>query len=219
MTRGTDEPVAVVGEPRRVRAALSPIRQRILRELAAPDSAAGLARRLGLSRQKVNYHLRELEKGGFVELAEERKRRGCTERILRVTARAFVVDPQILGRAPAGARERDRFSSAWLVRVAADLLRDVAVLRERARAAGKRLLTASLEADVELASRADFHAFHSELAVLVGELANRYRRKGGSRRRRYRLSLGLRPVITKTEQEARAEAEESRGRGKPRGGT
>jgi DNA-binding transcriptional ArsR family regulator len=60
--------------------ALDPIRSRILSELAQPASAAGLAVRLGLARQKVNYHLRELEKSGLVRIAEKRKWGGLTER-------------------------------------------------------------------------------------------------------------------------------------------
>src|SRR5262245_55061078 len=112
------ESVAVVDEPHRLATALSPIRSRLLAALSVPDSAAGLARRLGLPRQKANYHLRELEKGGFVTLCEERQRRGCTERILRVTARTFVIDPKVLPDAPPDGRSADRLSSAWLLHAA-----------------------------------------------------------------------------------------------------
>src|SRR5437764_14580342 len=67
--------------------ALSPFRLRLLTGLQEPESASGLARRLGLPRQQVNYHLRELERAGFIEMAESRQRRGCTERIMRLTSR------------------------------------------------------------------------------------------------------------------------------------
>ena len=40
-------------------AALHPLRLEILRELAEPESAAGLARRIGMPRQQVNYHIRQ----------------------------------------------------------------------------------------------------------------------------------------------------------------
>ncbi|KAB2955835.1 MAG: winged helix-turn-helix transcriptional regulator, partial [Thermoanaerobaculia bacterium] len=62
-----------------------------------PATAAGLARRLGLPRQRVNYHLRELEKAGLVELVEERRRGNCVERLVRATARAFLLGPEALG--------------------------------------------------------------------------------------------------------------------------
>ena len=38
-----------------------------MRALDQPDSAAGLARRLGVPRQKLNYHLRLLEDDGLVD--------------------------------------------------------------------------------------------------------------------------------------------------------
>ena len=53
-----------------------------------PASATEVAARLGESRQRVNYHVRALERGGLVELVEERARRGCTERVVRATADA-----------------------------------------------------------------------------------------------------------------------------------
>ena len=53
---------------------MDPLRARILSELTTePRSAATLAQRVGLSRQKVNYHLRELERHELVELVEERR--------------------------------------------------------------------------------------------------------------------------------------------------
>ena len=53
-------------------ASLDPMRARLLAELAEPGSATMLAARVGLPRQKVNYHLRTLERHGLVELVEER---------------------------------------------------------------------------------------------------------------------------------------------------
>jgi len=44
---------------------LRPLRTRILGMLAEPQSAAGIARRLDVARQKVGYHLKELEKQGW----------------------------------------------------------------------------------------------------------------------------------------------------------
>src|SRR5687767_7622487 len=76
---------------------LSPLRMNILEELKEPGSATTLADRMGMPRQKLNYHLRELEREGFLELVEERPRRGCVERYLKATSRAFVVNPGLLG--------------------------------------------------------------------------------------------------------------------------
>jgi len=74
-------------------AALDPVRARLLGELAVPASAAGLAARVGIARQKVNYHLKALEARGLVELSEERRHGGITDRVLQASAASYVVSP------------------------------------------------------------------------------------------------------------------------------
>lgn len=64
--------VTVIDDPAAAEASLDPIRARLLAELAEPGSASTLAARVGLTRQKANYHLRALERHGLVELLEER---------------------------------------------------------------------------------------------------------------------------------------------------
>jgi hypothetical protein len=44
-------------DPAAATVALEPVRSQLLAELSAPASAASLAARLGIARQKVNYHL------------------------------------------------------------------------------------------------------------------------------------------------------------------
>jgi len=121
--------VEVLTDASRLAAALSPVRMRVLKEMQEPQSATTLSPRLGLSRQTLNYHLRELEREGFLELVEERPRRGCVERMLKVASRAFVVNPALLGALSDDPDQaRDRFSSAFLVATATRLIRDVALL-------------------------------------------------------------------------------------------
>ena len=49
----------VLNDTSQLAAALSPLRMRVLREMHQPESATSLAPRLGLSRQTLNYHLRD----------------------------------------------------------------------------------------------------------------------------------------------------------------
>ena len=62
--------VTVIDDPAAAEASLDPIRARLLGELAEPGSASSLAPRVGITRQKANYHLRALERHGLVELAD-----------------------------------------------------------------------------------------------------------------------------------------------------
>ncbi|MCK5941391.1 MAG: helix-turn-helix transcriptional regulator, partial [Planctomycetes bacterium] len=89
--------VDIVREPERARSLLEATRQELLRHLAQPQSAAGLARALDLPRQRVNYHLRELESQQLVELVEEKRRGSVTERIYRRTGESYALSSAVLG--------------------------------------------------------------------------------------------------------------------------
>src|SRR3954462_3093545 len=83
--------VQVIDDPAAATVALGPMRSRLLSELAEPASAATLAARVGMARQKVTYHLNALEAHGLIRLAQERRWGGLTERLLVATAASYVV--------------------------------------------------------------------------------------------------------------------------------
>jgi DNA-binding transcriptional ArsR family regulator len=160
-----------------------------------------------MTRQRANYHLRELERAGLVELVEERRKGNCTERVLRASARSYLISPEVLGavgRAPAAEAVQDRFSAAYLITAVARALRDVALLRHRADRAGKPLATLALETDITFASAADRAAFAEELSGTLAALAAKYHRDqpGG---RSFRFVIGGYPAITKREEKSDAE--------------
>ncbi len=189
-------PLDMVHSPAQAAVLLDPLRLRMLERLAEPESASGLARQFGLPRQKVNYHLRELERAGFVEFVEERKRGNCVERLFRATARYYVIDPAVLGALGEKPEEmQDRLSSTYLVAVAAQAIRDVASLRERAAKAGKRLATMTLEAEVRFASAAERAAFVEELTAETARLVAKYHNEQEPGGRRFRFLIGAYPAV------------------------
>lgn len=183
-------PVHVVERTDAAATLLHPVRLSILRELRDGDSAAGVARKLRLPRQKVNYHLRTLETAGLVEEVEERRKGNCVERIVRATATSYLVGPQALGGMGTDpSRVRDRFSSAYLIALAARTIREVAALRERADESRKKLPTLTLETEIRFASAAERKAFTEELATAVAQVVSRYHDDEAPRGRRFRLQL------------------------------
>lgn len=155
--------------------ALEPVRSRLLAELGEPASAAALAARLGIARQKVNYHLRALEAHGMVREAETRQWGGLTERLLVATAASYVVSPGALGPAATDPRRhRDRLSAAYLVALAARVIREISALLSAAAAKGKRVATLSVDAEIRFRSAAERAAFTDELAHAVTQLVSRY---------------------------------------------
>jgi DNA-binding transcriptional ArsR family regulator len=173
--------------PKAAAALLRPMRRLVLEHLKEPESGAGLARRLGIPRQRLNYHLRELEKQGLVECIEERRRGNCTERMLKATARAFLITPQALGALGQEDGDDDRFSAAYLASTAARTLREVAELSARASAEGRRLATLTIETEIRFASTASRAAFADDLADVIARLAAKYHDDGAPAGRRFRL--------------------------------
>jgi DNA-binding transcriptional ArsR family regulator len=188
--------IAVISDPSAAEMTLDPTRSRLLAELLEPASAAGLAERLGLPRQKVNYHLRLLEQHGLVELVAERRKGNCTERVMQATAGSYVISPVALAAvAPDPRRAPDRLSARWLLALAARLLQDVSQLIFGADLAGQRLATFALDGQVRFANAADRAAFTEELAAAVTGLVARYHDEDAPRGREHRIVLALHPAV------------------------
>ena len=134
--------IEVITDPSVAVAALDPIRSQLLAELAEPASAAIVAARLGLPRQKVNYHVRALEACGLVEVADKRQWGGLTERLLVLSAKSFVVSPEAFGAVAADPkRSKDQLAASYLIALGARIVREVGDLWKRARKADKQLAT------------------------------------------------------------------------------
>lgn len=198
--------VGVISDPAAAMVALDPVRSRLLAELNEPGSAASLAPRLGLSRQKANYHLRALEAAGLVEVAEERHWGGLTERRLVASARSFVVSPEALGPVAADPeRSRDRLAASYLIALGARIVREVGDLWRRAKAADKDLATLAVDTEIRFASAADRAAFTRDLSQAVTELASRYHHPSAPGGRAHRLVVVAHPT-PRPEQAAGKEA-------------
>lgn len=187
--------VHVIGEAERAASVLHPLRLRILGELNDAESAAGLARKLGVPRQLVNYHLRQLEADGLVETVGERRKRNCTERLVRAVARSYMISPAALGSLAAHPDHvEDRASSAYLVAAAARLISEASEQRAVAQRAGKRLATLTIESDVRFASPAAQRRFAEELTDAVAALVTKYHDDAAPTGRRFRLLVGSYPA-------------------------
>ncbi|MDC8013961.1 helix-turn-helix domain-containing protein [Tahibacter soli] len=187
--------IHVIDDPATAAVALEPTRSRILSELAEPASAATLAARVGLARQKVNYHLNALEAHGLVRLADERKWGGLTERLLVATAASYIVSPDALGPAAADPkREVDRLSASYLIALGARIIREVSDLVRRAPKADKRLATLAADTEIRFRSAADRAAFTRELTEAIAQLASKYHDDAAPGGRPHRLVVVAHPL-------------------------
>jgi DNA-binding transcriptional ArsR family regulator len=190
--------IQVIDDPAVATVALDPMRSRLLSELAAPASAATLAARVGLARQKVSYHLNALEAHGLVQLAHERKWGGLTERLLVATAFSYVVSPSAMGRVAVDPdREVDRLSASYLIALGARIVREVGDLVRRAKETGKRLATLSVDTEIRFRSPVERAAFTSELTEAIATLVSKYHDASSPGGRAHRLMLVAYPLPQK----------------------
>ena len=155
-----------VETPSRAAALLHPLRVRLLALSREPASATELGRRLGLPRQRVNYHVRALEKAGFLWPAGRHRKRNLIEQRYVATARAYVLSPGILGPLAADWRAiADTASAEYLLALAEQVRSDVTQASKEARAEGLHLATLSLKSQ-----------FRFQTPVRRTEFANAIRR-------------------------------------------
>ena len=160
--------VEVIEDPGVAAIVVEPMKSRLLAALVEPASAATLAGRLGLPRQKVNYHLRSLEDYGLARVWEERTWGGLTERVKR--------------------------SATYLIALATRIVGEVSALMRRANDANKRLPTLSVDTEIRFRSPADRAAFTRELTEAVTTLVARYHDAAAPGGRPHRLVIVSHPL-------------------------
>jgi DNA-binding transcriptional ArsR family regulator len=182
--------IRVLDDTAAVEVALDPIRSAILDALAEPGSAASVASALGLTRQKVNYHLTMLEAHGLVEPAETRSWGGITERLVRRCARRLVVAPDLLQSEAADPDVvADRLSAAYLVAINARTVSELGAI-DRDASDGVRVPTLAVDTVIGFVSPEDRAAFAAELQTAITALVAKYHHDQG---RPHRLTLSSYP--------------------------
>jgi DNA-binding transcriptional ArsR family regulator len=189
----------VIESPAAAALILEPIKSRILAELGEPASAATVAQRVGLPRQKVGYHLRALEAQHLVEPSDERRWGGITERLMVASARSYVVSPAALGSIAADPeRNADRMSASYLIALAARIVKEVGALWRAAHNSEKRLATLSIDTVIRFKSPTDRAAFTNELSNAITALVARYHDDKAPRGRPHRVVIASYPAPEQT---------------------
>lgn len=169
---------------------LDPMRAQILALAREPMSASQVAEKLGLPRQRVNYHVRKLAAAKLLREAGRRERRNLTEVLYVSTTPHFLVDPAALGGlAPDPAAIADKASADHLLALAARTQTEVRRAAE-ADEGGRKLAVITLDMEVKLAGAAERDAFARALQEAVAGVVARY---GSPRGQAHRLVAGCYP--------------------------
>lgn len=177
--------VALIADPDRARHLLDPLRVQILHLAQQPMSASDLAGKIGLGRQRLNYHVKQLVAAGLLQPAGSRVRRGLEERFYQASAASYVIAPQATGAmAPPEGAAPD------LVALASLTLGDLAWLQEQPDAKRAPLVSS---ATVRLATAAQRKAFAAALQEALDTVAEAHGAKAGAGGVAYRVLLAASP--------------------------
>ena len=164
----------------------------------------GVALATFAGRQRVSYHVRALKDADLLRDVGRRRKGNLVEKLVQATGRYYLIAPQALGELGANLdAAQDRFSSAYLVGMIAEAIRDVCTLRQRADHAGKKLATLSVETEVHFVDPAAQNSFAEELATCMAALTKKYDHKRGLGGRSFRFMLAGYPAIPREEYESR----------------
>jgi DNA-binding transcriptional ArsR family regulator len=195
-----------ITEPASAAEILHPLRLEILRLAVEPISASELAPRLRLSRQRVNYHVRRLAKGGFLRRAGQRRRRNMIEQRYVGSARAFLLSPDLLGAVGADWRRvEDAASAGYLLALGCQMESDLIRVWRQGQVSGKPASTQSLKSQFRFETaeqRARFtRALEEAVVRVVTEHTSPNLRSDGTPApgRPYRLVLGCYPYLPREE--------------------
>lgn len=190
----------VVNDFDRAYSLLHPVRRRILEMLREPMSSAGIAQRLKLPRQKVNYHVKEMARTRLLWPAGRKRKRRYHEQCYVASAKAYVLSPELLGKLSADTGiTADRLSAGYLLGLGAQMQKELSYALEMARRAGKTVATLSVNTEIRFTSteqRAEFtKALEKAIVGVVGKHTSPFKKADGSpgAGRAFRLVVGCYP--------------------------
>lgn len=163
----------LVESPEQAMALLNPLRAEILSRLAEPASAAEVARAINEIPQRVNYHLKALEKVGLVRRVGSRQVRNLVEVLYLAIARTYVLSEGLNWAGNTVQQIKDQGALSHLVTTAERIKRDALLLMERSDQE-EDIPSATLDTSVRLASAEQRSAFVEEYVQLVNELVKKY---------------------------------------------
>lgn len=163
----------VVESPEQAMALLNPLRAEILSRLTEPASAAEVARGINEIPQRVNYHLKALEKVGLVRKVGSRQVRNLVEVLYLAIARTYVLSEALNWASDTVQQMKDQGALSHLVNTAERIKRDALALMERSDQEDQ-IPSATLDASIRLASAEQRGAFVEEYVQLVNQLVKKY---------------------------------------------
>ncbi len=187
----------VVELPEQATVLLNPLRAEILSKLSEPASAAEVARQLSETPQRINYHLKALEKVGLAQRVGSRQVRNLVEVLYQSIARTFVLSESLGWNADTVKRMKDQGSLSHLITTSERIKRDALLLMEKSDE-NIEVPSASLHTKIHLEDEDKRKEFVQEYVNLVKGLVQKYQQQEKSEEA-YSVVLAVYPELKQEE--------------------
>ncbi|SFJ50902.1 winged helix-turn-helix domain-containing protein [Thermoflavimicrobium dichotomicum] len=189
--------------PEQASAVLHPIRGEILSQLSEPASAAEVARRMNEKPQRINYHLKILEKVGLVKKVGTRQVKNLVEVLYQAVARAFILSDSLGIHPEAIQQVKDQHALAHLIYTSEQIRKDALALMDQSDE-GETIPSATLQTQVYLRNEDEREAFVQEYVAMLKQLAAKYQSSEASNA--YQVVLAVYPHPGKEEKDGSRKA-------------
>jgi DNA-binding transcriptional ArsR family regulator len=161
-TPGRD--VAIISDPDKAAVLLKDPRLHILAMAATPMSAVEMADRLGETRQRIGYHLRQLVEAGLLEDVVVSRRGAMVEKRYQASAASYALSPSLLGSLTARmGSSSDQESARHLLGAIHEVQNDLAQLLAEDGSASDRMPTLTLSTRIRFRDAKQRAAFADAL--------------------------------------------------------
>jgi len=160
-------------------ALLNPLRGEIVAHLQKPASATEVARQLSETPQRINYHLKSLEKVGIVRRVGTRQVRNLVEVLFQAVAKSFILAESLSMKPETMRKLKDQGALAHLITSSERMKQDALLLMEQSDE-NEIIASAALQLQVTLADSDQRNAFVEEYVSLVQKLVAKYHCEGQS---------------------------------------
>lgn len=160
----------VIDHIEQLRVLLTPPRVDLLRLMGRERTCTDIGKALSMSPQKVYYHIKTLEKAGFVRKEREKRINGIMQGYYRSSASAVSVSPRLVAALGGARRLTSDVSLSRLLDMADQLTRDVQRLADEAESPA----SFSVDARISLPAPEQRGAFRREVEAAIKSIARRY---------------------------------------------
>jgi DNA-binding transcriptional ArsR family regulator len=183
--------------PEQASALINPLRAEILAQLKQPSSATEVAKKLKETPQRINYHLKALQKVGLVTKVGTRQVRNLVEVLYQSIAKTFLLAETLSIGKETIQKMKDQGSFLHLIHTSERMKQDALLLMEQSDQ-NEVIPSASLQMQVNLTNKSMREQFVEDYVSLVKDLVKRYQQNNGNQHV-YQVLLSVYPDVNQGE--------------------